>query len=204
LVLRDESWFLALVPADLAGDRGPDSTAAELRKDELFKPYPGLVEAFALFANLLFDHNSLVGILIFGLGVAGGVPTILLLAYQGATLGAFLALHANRGLLIDAIGWISIHGVTEMSAMIVFGAGGLVIAQRMLFPGQSSRLESLASEGRTAARIAIGGVLMLFVAAILEGGFRQLVQPTAWRLAIGATTGMFWLVYFGLVGRRSV
>jgi len=203
LVHADESWFTALVPGDLAGERGPDSTAAELRDEELFAPYPGVVQAFALFANVLFDHNTLVGILIFSLGVAGGVPTILLLVYQGATLGAFVALHDDRGLLWESVGWLSIHGVTEMAAMVVFGAGGLLIAEKMLFPGRKSRLESLASEGRVAARIAIGGVLMLFVAAILEGGFRQLIQPTHWRMAIGGMTGLLWLAYFGLAGRRA-
>ena len=33
--------------------------------------------------------------------------------------------------------------------------------------------------------MAVGGVLMLFVAGILEGGFRQLVQSTPLRFAIG-------------------
>lgn len=203
LVQSDESWFSALVSSDLAGDRGPDSTADELRHDELFAPYPGVVQAFALFANFLFDHNTLVGILIFSLGVAAGVPTILLLVYQGAMLGAFLALHADRGLFWEALGWLSIHGVSEIGAIILFGAGGLLIAEKMLFPGRKSRLESLASEGRVAAQIAIGGVLMLFVAAILEGGFRQLIQSTEWRLSIGGVTGLFWLAYFTLAGRKA-
>ena len=203
LVHGDESWFAALVPGDLAGERGPDSTAAELRSEELFAPYPGVIQAFALFANFLFDHNTLVGILIFSLGVAGGVPTILLLIYQGATLGAFIALHADRGLFWESMGWLSIHGVTEIGAIIVFGAGGLLIAEKMLFPGRKSRMENLATEGRFAAQIAIGGVLMLFVAAILEGGFRQLVQSTDWRLTIGAVSGLLWLSYFSLAGRKA-
>ena len=55
----------------------------------------------------------------------------------------------------------------------------------MLFPGRYSRVENLALHGRQAALMAVGGVLMLFVAGILEGGFRQLVQSTPLRFAIG-------------------
>jgi hypothetical protein len=50
--------------------------------------------------------------------------------------------------------------------------------------------------GRRAAEIAVGAVLMFFVAAILEGVFRQLVASTPWRFTIGALTGIGWLVYF--------
>jgi hypothetical protein len=46
-------------------------------------------------------------------------------------------------------------------------------------------------------------VLMLFVAAILEGGFRQLVQSTALRFAIGLGMGALWLVYFCFAGRKA-
>ncbi len=59
-------------------------------------------------------------------------------------IGAFLALHYNRGLLFDFIGWISIHGVTEIGALILCGAGGLVIAEKVLFPGRYGRLDNLA------------------------------------------------------------
>ena len=58
-----------------------------------------------------------------------------------------------------------------------------MIAEKILFPGRYSRVENLALHGRQAAQIAVGAVLMLFVAAILEGGFRQLVQSTPLRFA---------------------
>jgi uncharacterized membrane protein SpoIIM required for sporulation len=65
-----------------------------------------------------------------------------------------------------------------------------------LFPDRYSRVDSLALYGRRAAEIAIGAVLLFFVAAILEGGFRQLIASTPWRFAIAAATGLGWLIYF--------
>jgi uncharacterized membrane protein SpoIIM required for sporulation len=147
-------------------------------------------------ANFLFSHNTIVGILTFSFGLAAGIPTIMLLAYQGLTLGAFIALHYNRQLTVDFLGWIAIHGVTEIGAVLLCGAAGLVLADKILFPDRYSRVDSLAMHGRRAAEIAVGAVLMFFVAAILEGVFRQLVASTPWRFTIGALTGIGWLVYF--------
>jgi uncharacterized membrane protein SpoIIM required for sporulation len=202
LVLSSEDWFPMLVPDGAAVGRGPASSAADLRDHEIFAPWPGLVESFVVFANFLFRHNATVGVMTFGLGILGGVPTLMLISYQGLILGAFLALHYNRGLLIDFIGWLSIHGVTELGALIICGAGGLVIAEKVLFPGRYSRLDNLAKNGTTAAALAVGAVLMLFVAGLIEGGFRDLIANTPARFAFAVTTGVLWVSYF-LSNRKS-
>jgi len=203
LTVQDEAWFTSLVPSGLSGGRGPSSTHAELYNHEIFAPWPGAVESFGVFAAVLFNHNTLVGILTFGLGMGAGIPTIMLTVYQGLPLGAFLALHYNRDLTVDFLGWVSIHGTTELGALILFAAGGLVIAEKMLFPGRYSRLENLAIHGRLAAQMAVGAVVMLFAAAILEGGLRQLVQSTPLRFTIGFGVGALWLAYFCLAGREA-
>jgi uncharacterized membrane protein SpoIIM required for sporulation len=202
LVESSEAWFSALVPEAMAGGRGPASSTAQLRDEEIFGPWPGFVESFVVFANALFRHNATIGITIFGLGIAGGVPTLLLLGYQGLIIGAFLALHYDRGLLVDFIGWISIHGVTELGSLILCGAGGLLIAEKVLFPGRYGRLDNLARNGTAAAALAGGAVLMVFAAGFIEGGLRQLVSNTPARFAIGLATGVFWITYF-LSNRKS-
>ena len=196
LVLFDEAYFSVLIPGDLAGDRGPSSTAEQLLKGEIFAPWPGFVESFIAFANYLFSHNTMVGILCFALGLAAGVPTIILIAYQGLVIGAMIALHVNRGLTVDFIGWLSIHGVTEILAILLCGAAGLVVAEKILFPGSMGRLESLSKRGREAATIAAGAAMLFFIAGILEGGFRQLIANTPGRFAVAAITGLLWFAYF--------
>ncbi len=196
LVHADTDWYSAFVDSDLAGGRGPSSTAAQLRNDEIFAPWPGFTKSFVVFANSLFRHNAIVALMAFGLGFLAGVPTLLLLVFNGLTLGAFIEIHARRGLLIDFLGWLSIHGVTELGAIILAGAGGLVLADKILFPGRYSRLENLARHGREAAQLGGGAVLMLFVAGLIEGGFRQLIANTDGRFAFAAVTACLWLVYF--------
>jgi len=201
LTVGDEAWFSTFVPSALSDGRGPASSRDSLLKGEIFAPWPGPAVSLGIVANFLFSHNTIVGILTFSLGLMAGIPTILLLAYQGLTLGAFIALHYNRGLTVDFLGWISIHGVTEISAILLCGAAGLLIAEKMLFPDRYSRTDSLAIYGPRAAEIAVGAVLMLFVAAILEGVFRLLIASTPWRFAIGSATGLAWLMYYARVGR---
>ena len=203
LAVSDETWITSLVPSGLAGDRGPSSTREQLLADEIFAPWPGFARAFIVFANFLFRHNTLVGLLTFGLGIGAGVPTLLLLIYQGLGFGAFIALHYNRGLAVDFLGWVSIHGVTEFGAIILCGAGGLVIAQNILFPGRYSRIENLAMRGRVAAQIVVGAVMMFFIAGLIEGGLRQLVADTTARFAIGGLTGACWFAYFTFAGRKT-
>ncbi|HLH89833.1 MAG TPA: stage II sporulation protein M [Xanthobacteraceae bacterium] len=203
LTIGDESWFTTFVPGWLSGGRGVASTRASLLNGEIFAPWPGFAVSLGIVSNYLFSHNTLVGILSFSLGLFAGVPTVLLLAYQGLTLGAFLALHYNRDLTVDFLGWLSIHGVTELTAIVLFGAGGLVLAEKMLFPDRYSRVDSLALHGRRAAEIAVGAVMMLFVAGILEGEFRQLVASTPWRFVIAAASAVGWLCYLILLRPRE-
>jgi uncharacterized membrane protein SpoIIM required for sporulation len=203
LTLGDESWFNAFVPAGYADGRGPDSSRTELLQDEIFAPWAGWSETITIFATFLFQNNASVGLLAFSLGFAAGVPTVLLMAYQGLIMGAFLAIHWNRSLTVEFLGWLSIHGVTELTATVLCGAAGLVLAERVLFPGRYGRLENLARHGREAARLAVGAVFMLFIAALIEGCLRQLVASTPLRFTIGGTTGLLWLSYFLFAGREA-
>lgn len=201
LVKTNEDWFTTLAPASLTAGRGPNSTAEELLKQEIFAPWKGFTQSFVVMANFLFEHNSTLALTAFGLGILAGIPTALLLVYQGLVFGAFCALHDNRGLLVDFLGWVSIHGVTEFGAFILCSAGGFKIAGYLLFPGPHARLENLARHGGTAAALGGGAVLMLLVAGIIEGGLRQLVDDTTSRFVIGGFSGLLWTLYF-LSGRE--
>lgn len=200
---RDEAWFSTFIPPSMAGGRGPGSTRSELLQQEIFAPWPGFAESFGLAASFLFQHNTIVGIMSFGLGIFAGLPTIGLMLYQGLVFGSFLCLHAHRGLLVASIGWVSIHGITEFGAIIISGAGGFYIAEKLVFPGRLTRADSLALHGEAASRLAVGAMLLFMLAAILEGGFRQLVASTPLRLMIGITVGASWITYLA-APRRAV
>jgi uncharacterized membrane protein SpoIIM required for sporulation len=199
LVYADEGWYPVIIPAGLAGERGPSSTREELLKVLFTKERNGM--SLLTFANLLFSNNTLVSLLTFGLGFLGGIPTLLLTFANGLMVGAILALHARRGLLHEILGWLFIHGVTELGAIVLFAAAGLRLGELMLFPGRHSRADALALDGTAIGEVAVGGVLMLLVAAVLEGVFRQTIANTDGRLTVAFATFVLWTLYFTFAGR---
>lgn len=200
LVNSDEGWFTVIVPTDLANGRGPASTKQDL-VDVLSARLPDDVTVLDEMANDLFAHNTLIALLTFSLGLLAGIPSILLVFMQGLSVGAFFALHYHRGLTEQFIGWISIHGVTEITALVLFGAAGLKLGELVVFPGYFSRSENLAIHGPRLGAVAVGGVAMLIVAAVLEGIFRQTVDGTEERIGFAILSLVFWLAYFTTSGR---
>ena len=202
LVSQDDDWYYTFVPAQMAGERTPTASTEDLRA-VLYDDGGGDVERLNLFASFLFSNNAKIGMLCFALGFALGVPVVLLLVYNGLTIGAFLALYDSRGLLAEVGAWLLIHGVTELLAVVVCGGAGLVLAESIAFPGRHTRLANLAQKGRMASRIVMGAVAMFFLAALLEGFGRQLIGDPAWRYGIAFTSLVLWAGYFGLAGRGA-
>jgi len=69
------------------------------------------------------------------------------------------------------------------------------------FPGRLSRMASAREAGGRAAQVALGCVVMLFLAALLEGFGRQLINVDAVRYTIAGGTLVIWLAYFYRPGR---
>lgn len=193
LVAGDVEWYHALVPGQFADARVPGASREVLLKT-LFSDQTE--EPLAAFAAYLFGNNAQVSILAFALGFAFGVPSLMLLVHNTAVLGAMLWLYNGAGLTLDFAAWISIHGTTELFAILLSGAAGLHIGRSMAFPGDRSIMEAAAEAGRRASQVMMGVVLMLIVAALLEGFGRQLINNTPGRLGVGGFMLFFWIAYF--------
>jgi uncharacterized membrane protein SpoIIM required for sporulation len=195
LVTSDPSWYDSFVGPELAQGRDFSASTDHLR-GMLYDGAGG--NPLAVFAAFLFTHNAQISLLCFALGFAFGVPTIMLIIMNATMLGAFLALYGARGLGFELGGWLSIHGTTEIFAIILAGAAGLRIGWSVVFPGDRTRLAAAAMSGRTAALAMIGVVLMLLCAGLLEGFGRQLIVEDWQRYTIGGILLVFWCAYFYL------
>ena len=197
LVASDPNWYYALAPS--GDERVPGASRAVLERT-LF----GNADqpALSVFAAMLFSNNAQVSILAFALGFAFGVPTLLLLLHNTAMLGALLWLYHGQGLTFELVGWLSVHGTTELFAILLAGAAGLHVGRAMAFPGGVAVLDAAAVAGRRAALVMTGVVLMLIVAALLEAFARQLLGATAPRLIVGGFMLVFWIGYL-FVWRRG-
>ena len=198
LVRSDPGWFFGIIPEGLAQGRDP-SASAEALQATLYDRQESMLMAFA---THLFTHNSQVAIFAFALGFAFAVPTVLLIIYNGLTLGAFFAIFAAKGLTFNFAGWLMIHGTTELLAIFIAGAAGLRIGSVVAFPGRRSRMDAAVSAGRSAATAVAGAVVMLAIAGLLEGIGRQTIVDDATRYIIGTAMLVGWLAYFYLPRRR--
>ncbi|MEM7731508.1 MAG: stage II sporulation protein M [Pseudomonadota bacterium] len=201
LFFEDADWYHVFMPEGLGGGRGPGSTTEFLRS-VIYEDDPD-ARGLGAFATFLFSHNTRIAIFVFGLGVFLCLPAIALIFYNGLVFGAFVALHVDRGLGWDIAGWLSIHGVTELSAICIACGAGLQLGFAVLFPGQRTRARALRDAGRDATKLALVAALMLVAAALLEGFGRQLVQDMNTRLLIGWGVGALWVAWFALGGRRA-
>ncbi|MEM9267915.1 MAG: stage II sporulation protein M [Pseudomonadota bacterium] len=201
LFLGDPTWYNTFMPPGLAGGRGLSSSREDLLS-VIYQDESMRLDSLTAFASYLFSHNTQIAIFVFSLGVLACLPSFVLTFYNGLLLGAFLALHASRDLTYDITAWLSIHGVTELGAIVVACGAGFRLGLAVLFPGQRTRKDALHYHGRDAVKLAILAATMLVVAAILEGYFRQTVQDPGLRLTIGWGIGALWVAYLTLAGRE--
>ncbi len=196
LVARDNDWFFALVSADMAGGRVPGADPEFLRES---LGHTETADNLSVFAAALFSNNTGVAIMAFALGFAFGIPTLILLVYNTALLGAMLWVFADAGLGFEFAAWLSVHGTTELGAILLAGAAGLHVGRTMAFPGDRAILAAMQDAGVRAAQVMAGCTIMLVIAGLLEGYARQLVGDAISRLTIGSLMLAFWIGYFALV-----
>ena len=84
----------------------------------------------------------------------------------------------DRGSLF--FGLILPHGLLELTAIFVAAAVGLRLFWSWIEPGPRSRLDSLAAEGRTAAGVALGLVVVLFAREAFMGVVVLVAKRYGW------------------------
>jgi uncharacterized membrane protein SpoIIM required for sporulation len=201
LVMTDPDWYSAFVSPGMA--QGRDFTASTDTLREMLYDQSDWQSALIAFATFLFTHNAQISLFCFALGFAFCLPTAMLLIYNGCILGAMVALFVSRDLGFEFLGWLLIHGVTELFAIILGGAAGIRVGWSIAFPGTLDRLAAAEKAGREGAVVILGVIVMLFIAGLLEGIGRQVITSDAirWFFAIGTAIG--WGLYF-YGGRKEV
>jgi uncharacterized membrane protein SpoIIM required for sporulation len=201
LVRTDPDWFNAFIGPEMSQGRDPTASAATLR--ESLYARPDAQQGLSTFAAFLFTHNAQVALFAFALGFALCLPTAALMVFNGATIGAMLAVFGAQDLGFELGGWLLIHGATELFAIAIAGGAGLSIGWAVAFPGGRSRVDAASEAGRRAATAMAGVVVMLMVAGLLEGFARQLVRNDLVRYAVAAATAAGWAAYFYWPRRRA-
>jgi uncharacterized membrane protein SpoIIM required for sporulation len=155
------------------------------------------------FAAQVWTNNAYVSALCVALGVFG-LPVIYLL-FQNvlnlAVVGSVMIRHHRAALFF---GMITPHGLLELTAVFVAAGTGLRLMWAWVAPGPVTRSQSLAREGRSAAGVVLGLVVVLLVSGIIEAFVTPSGLPTWARISIGVLAEIAFLSYVFVLGPRAV
>ena len=160
-------------------------------------------EPAAAFATNVFTNNVRVAILAFAAGILVCVLTAALLVYNGAAVGVAAGLFTAAGEPGRFWGLILPHGMLELSAVIVAGAAGLALGWAIVVPGDRTRRDALAEQGRRSVSIVLGLIVAFLVAGLIEGFVTGQPWPTSLRVAIGALAWAVFVLYVVVLGRAA-
>jgi uncharacterized membrane protein SpoIIM required for sporulation len=192
-------WWLLQHPAVEQSLLSPDEIDQLVRHD--FENYYSEYAA-SHFAAQVWINNAWVAALCIALGVLGA-PVIYLLFNNVANLaiiGSIMHRHDHGQLFW---GLILPHGLLELTAVFVAGGVGLRLFWSWIEPGELTRTQSIAREGRTAGTVSLGLVAVLMVSGAIEAFVTPSGLPTWARVGIGITAELAFLAYVFVLGRQA-
>jgi uncharacterized membrane protein SpoIIM required for sporulation len=144
----------------------------------------------SIVSSFLLANNLTVALRVFALGLTGFFPALDLFR-NGALLGAVLVLSDQYGVADRFVPFVVGHGVIEISALLLAGAGAFCTFDGWLHPGDRSRGAGLRHGAREGLRIAVAAALALCVAAPVEGTISLSDAVPAWlKIALGSALGL--------------
>ncbi len=133
-----------------------------------------------------------------------GIGSVFLVVFNGAVIGALANELAPVGRLPYLFSNIAPHGVPEMSGLFISGAAGLLFGWALIFPGRFSRGDSLREVGPDALTLLATSVIMMFIAAPIEGFFSFDPNiPDVAKAAVGLVEVVIWSLFWSQFGKGS-
>ncbi len=157
----------------------------------------------SIFSASLFVHNTSIGFLAFATGILGGIPTIILVFYNGITLGAFAWIFSRDSAWPIFWAWLLPHAIPELLAITLCSTAGLLVARAVLAPGRRGIQAALRESATPALELVAASVPLFIVAAAVESFLRQSSVSTGVRFAASAIAVASIAIYVWYVQRLA-
>jgi uncharacterized membrane protein SpoIIM required for sporulation len=195
-VLLDPRAAEVLVPEQVR-----DAVAARrMWTEHLLQVAPGIS------GSAIAHNNVTVASLAFALGLTAGLGTAVLLVTNGLLLGAVLAHVAQGGMAGPLLSFVAAHGPAELSALLLAGQAGFVLAGAVIDPGEWPRGAAIAKAGRAAAPAMALAVGVLALVALLESAVSPTQSISPWgkgALGLGLAAVLWWFLLSQSRSRRG-
>lgn len=157
-------------------------------------------------ATAFYAQNNPRASIVTGAFGAGsfGVMSVYLIATNGALIGTLTHELAPLGLVGFLFSSIFPHGVPELSGIFIAGACGMMLGWALINPGQKTRGDALKAVGKDAFVLLATSVVLMFIAAPIEGFFSFNPQVPQWlKVVVGAVEVVLWGLFWTQFGRKD-
>jgi uncharacterized membrane protein SpoIIM required for sporulation len=179
------------------GDYYVDMTESNIEKGNPLGVYQS-GNAFLAWIGIMIN-NITVSFMYFTKGLSFGILTMTSVMKEAIRLGAFEYMFFSRGIGLQSVMGVLIHGLLELTAIIIACAAGLVMVKSFLFPGTIKRLDSLKRGVKDGVKIVIGLMPVFMIAAFFEGIVtRYYKMPVAINLFI-LIAALFFIVWYFII-----
>ena len=162
----------------ILGDRYVDMTEENISRGDPFGVYKSDSQLNMFFRIALNNIEVAIKCFVFGLSLS--ILTVFALFQNGVMVGAFEYMFFAKGLGMDSVLVIWIHGTLEISAIIISGGAGIILGNSILFPGTLKRIESLKQGAKDGVKIMIGLIPIFITAAFFEGFVTRYTSMPIW------------------------
>lgn len=178
----------------IMGHQYVNMTNENIAKGDPFGVYKQAPE-FPMFYYIA-QNNLTAAFYTFTSGIFLSVGTIIALLKNGIMLGSFEYYFFSKGLGIESILVIWIHGTLEISAIILTGGAGLVLGNSILFPKTYKRMESFKRGAKDGMKICIGLVPIWVFAAFLEGFITRHTDMPVWMSVFILGSSLLFIIWY--------
>lgn len=177
------------------GDSYVDMTEKNIRAGNPFDVY-GNENSFVMWMFIMFN-NIILSFQYFLRGIFLGIPSLAGLIKNSVMVGVFEQIFQKHGLGFQWVLTVLIHGMFELSALIIGCSAGVVLGTGFLFPKTGRRLEAFSRGAKDGVKMIIGLVPLFMVAAFFESYVtRYYKMPLPLSMLILLFTASFVIWYF--------
>ena len=162
----------------------------------------GAGEAFMM-TGFYMSNNPMAAIMTGAMSASTfGLGTAAALFQNGALIGALAHELRPVNRIPHLFIWVSPHGVTEISGLLVASGAGFVMAYALINPGRRRRGEALRVAGKDAIVLLATGTCMMFIAAPIEGFFSFNPRvPDGAKIAFAIMSAIAWSLFWTQIGK---
>jgi uncharacterized membrane protein SpoIIM required for sporulation len=162
----------------IMGDDYVNMTNDNIAKSDPFGVFKGQ-SPFPMFLYIV-SNNLYVTVQSYVAGILFSIGTLFFIFKNGIMLGAFEYLFISKGLGMQSVLVIWIHGTLEMASMIIAAGAGLVMGNSIIFPKTYTRMASFKRGAINGMKITIGILPLIVIAAIFESFVTRHTEMPVW------------------------